>query len=160
MTVADEEALSSALIAEMSVAVDRAQLVTRAHEMRWARRWRIPARRSIERRVLEAVQRVEAADMEALSRVLRPEETERLYKDLVEGRAHGASVLEWIRRPASNRGKKSRALVVSKLEFSRQMTDPARVYTGMPSVSPDGKWIAFAGQQNRGPLIAGSIYAR
>ena len=30
------------------------------------------------------------------------------------------------------------------------MTDPARVYTGMPSVSPDGKWIAFAGQQNRG----------
>jgi Tol biopolymer transport system component len=40
------------------------------------------------------------------------------------------------------------------------MTDPARVYAGMPSVSPDGKWIAFAGQQNRGPLIAGSIYAR
>jgi Tol biopolymer transport system component len=30
------------------------------------------------------------------------------------------------------------------------MTDPARVYTGMPSVSPDGKWIAFAGQQSRG----------
>jgi len=30
------------------------------------------------------------------------------------------------------------------------MTDPARVYTGMPSVSPDGKWIAFAGQQNKG----------
>jgi TolB protein len=30
------------------------------------------------------------------------------------------------------------------------MTDPASVYTGMPSVSPDGKWIAFAGQQNKG----------
>jgi Tol biopolymer transport system component len=30
------------------------------------------------------------------------------------------------------------------------MTDPARVYTGMSSVSPDGKGIAFAGQQNKG----------
>ncbi len=30
------------------------------------------------------------------------------------------------------------------------MTDPARLYTGMPSVSPDGKRIAFAGQQNKG----------
>jgi Tol biopolymer transport system component len=29
------------------------------------------------------------------------------------------------------------------------LTDPARVYTGMPSVSPDGQWIVFAGQQNR-----------
>jgi hypothetical protein len=67
-------------------------LVTRAHEMCWARRWRIPAHRSIERRVLEAVRRVETADMEALNRVLRPEEMERLYKKLVEGRAHGASV--------------------------------------------------------------------
>jgi hypothetical protein len=120
MTVADEETLSSALIAEMSVTVDRAQLVTRAHEMCWARRWRIPAHRSVERRVLETVRRVETADMEALNRVLRPEEMERLYKEVVEGRAHGASVLEWIRRPASNRGRKSRALVMSKLEFSRQ----------------------------------------
>lgn len=30
------------------------------------------------------------------------------------------------------------------------LTDPKRIYTGMPSVSPDGKWIAFAGQENRG----------
>jgi Tol biopolymer transport system component len=30
------------------------------------------------------------------------------------------------------------------------LTDPTKVYTGMPSVSPDGQWIAFAGQQNRG----------
>ncbi len=30
------------------------------------------------------------------------------------------------------------------------LTDPKKVYTGMPSVSPDGKWIAFAGQQNKG----------
>jgi Tol biopolymer transport system component len=29
------------------------------------------------------------------------------------------------------------------------LTDPKRIYTGMPSVSPDGKWIAFAGQENR-----------
>jgi hypothetical protein len=124
MTVADEETLSSALIAEMSVTVDRAQLVTRAHEMFWARRWRIPAHRSIERRVLEAVRRVEAADMEALIRVLRPEEMQQLHKQLVEGRANGASVLEWIRRPASNRGRKSRALVVSKLEFLRSTFSP------------------------------------
>jgi Tol biopolymer transport system component len=30
------------------------------------------------------------------------------------------------------------------------LTDPKTLYTGMPSVSPDGKWIAFAGQENRG----------
>ena len=30
------------------------------------------------------------------------------------------------------------------------LTDPKKVYTGMPSVSPDGKWIAFAGQENNG----------
>jgi Tol biopolymer transport system component len=30
------------------------------------------------------------------------------------------------------------------------ITDPKQVLTGMPSVSSDGKWIAFAGQQNTG----------
>ena len=30
------------------------------------------------------------------------------------------------------------------------LTDPKIIYTGMPSVSPDGKWIAFAGQENKG----------
>jgi Tol biopolymer transport system component len=30
------------------------------------------------------------------------------------------------------------------------LTDPRAVFTGMPSVSPDGKWIAFAGQKNVG----------
>jgi Tol biopolymer transport system component len=30
------------------------------------------------------------------------------------------------------------------------VTDHSQVFTGMPSVSPDGKWIAFAGQKNIG----------
>jgi Tol biopolymer transport system component len=30
------------------------------------------------------------------------------------------------------------------------LTEPNQVYTGMPSVSADGKWIAFAGQVNKG----------
>ena len=30
------------------------------------------------------------------------------------------------------------------------MTDPAKVLAGMPSVSPDGRWIAIAGQRNLG----------
>jgi Tol biopolymer transport system component len=30
------------------------------------------------------------------------------------------------------------------------VTDHSQVFTGMPSVSPDGKWIAFAGQKNTG----------
>jgi Tol biopolymer transport system component len=30
------------------------------------------------------------------------------------------------------------------------VTDHEKVLTGMPSVSPDGKWIAFAGQENTG----------
>lgn len=30
------------------------------------------------------------------------------------------------------------------------LTDHARVLTGMPAVSPDGRWIAFAGQRNQG----------
>jgi Tol biopolymer transport system component len=32
----------------------------------------------------------------------------------------------------------------------KTMTDRARVLAGMPSVSTDGKWIAFAGQANTG----------
>jgi Tol biopolymer transport system component len=34
------------------------------------------------------------------------------------------------------------------------LTDHKQVLTGMPSVSPDGKWIAFAGQENIGRLYA------
>lgn len=30
------------------------------------------------------------------------------------------------------------------------LTDPSKVLTGMPAVSPDGKLVAFAGQQNEG----------
>jgi Tol biopolymer transport system component len=30
------------------------------------------------------------------------------------------------------------------------LTDRSQVMTGMPSVSPDGKWVAFAGQANKG----------
>jgi Tol biopolymer transport system component len=30
------------------------------------------------------------------------------------------------------------------------LTNPAEVFAGMPSVSPDGRWIAFAGQKNAG----------
>ncbi len=30
------------------------------------------------------------------------------------------------------------------------LTNRAEVMTGMPSVSPDGKWVAFAGQANKG----------
>jgi len=33
---------------------------------------------------------------------------------------------------------------------SKALTDPKQVLTGMPSVSPDGKFIAFAGQLNEG----------
>jgi Tol biopolymer transport system component len=35
-------------------------------------------------------------------------------------------------------------------DVATRLTDPAKMYTGMPSVSPDGKWIAFAGQPNKG----------
>lgn len=30
------------------------------------------------------------------------------------------------------------------------LTDPQQVLAGMPSVSPDGRWVAFAGQKNQG----------
>ena len=44
--------------------------------------------------------------------------------------------------------------VIKKIDLTRgsavSLTQHARVMTGMPSVSPDGKWIAFAGQENRG----------
>ena len=33
---------------------------------------------------------------------------------------------------------------------SSSLTNPAEVLAGMPSVSPDGKWVAFAGQLNEG----------
>ena len=45
-------------------------------------------------------------------------------------------------------------MVIKKVNLntgiSVTITDPKRVLTGMPSVAPDGKWIAFAGQENTG----------
>jgi Tol biopolymer transport system component len=45
-------------------------------------------------------------------------------------------------------------MVIKKVDLntgvSVPITDSKRVFTGMPSVSPDGKWIAFAGQENTG----------
>jgi hypothetical protein len=45
-------------------------------------------------------------------------------------------------------------LVVKRIDLAGGtadvLTDHARVLTGMPSVSPDGQWIVFAGQANKG----------
>jgi Tol biopolymer transport system component len=45
-------------------------------------------------------------------------------------------------------------MVIKKVDLNTgvavTVTDPKQVLTGMPSVSPDGKWIAFAGQENAG----------
>lgn len=44
--------------------------------------------------------------------------------------------------------------VIKRIDRARltavPVTDRQKVLTGMPSVSPDGKWIAFAGQKNDG----------
>jgi Tol biopolymer transport system component len=37
-----------------------------------------------------------------------------------------------------------------KNRIATPMTDFRQVLAGMPSVSPDGKWVAFAGQKNQG----------
>jgi hypothetical protein len=52
LKAADEQPLFDALTAEMSVTVDREQLITRAHEIFWNHRWRIPNRRAVEHKVL------------------------------------------------------------------------------------------------------------
>jgi TnpA family transposase len=109
----------SALTAETSVTVDRQQLIMRTHEIFWARRWHIPARRAVEGIVREAMRRVEMMDIEALRTVFRSVEIERLYEQLVETEVNGVSALEWIRRPSSKRGVKSRALAMAKLEYLR-----------------------------------------
>jgi Tol biopolymer transport system component len=48
----------------------------------------------------------------------------------------------------------ARDLVIKKIDLGGAtavpITQHAQVMTGMPSVSPDGKWIAFAGQENHG----------
>lgn len=45
-------------------------------------------------------------------------------------------------------------LVIKKVDLNTgvaiTVTDPKQLFTGMPSVSPDGKWIALAGQANLG----------
>jgi Tol biopolymer transport system component len=45
-------------------------------------------------------------------------------------------------------------LVIKRIDLAagtaEVVTDHTRVLTGMPSVSPDGKWIVFAGQANQG----------
>lgn len=45
-------------------------------------------------------------------------------------------------------------LITRRVDIATGATEPAtdhsRVLAGMPSVSPDGKWIAFAGQKNEG----------
>jgi len=48
----------------------------------------------------------------------------------------------------------ARDMVIKKIDLSTgvvvTITDSRQVFTGMPSVSPDGKSIAFAGQENTG----------
>jgi dipeptidyl aminopeptidase/acylaminoacyl peptidase len=48
----------------------------------------------------------------------------------------------------------ARDLVIKRIELrggpAVSLTRHAQVLTGMPSVSPDGRWIAFAGQDNHG----------
>ena len=48
----------------------------------------------------------------------------------------------------------ARAFVIKRVNLNANtvvtVTDHAQVLTGMPNVSPDGKWIAFAGQKNEG----------
>jgi TnpA family transposase len=119
LRAADEPALFSALTAEMSVTVDREQLVLRAHEIFWNHRWRIPSRRAVEQTVREAMGRVEAMDMEALRLALPSEDLKQLHVRLVETQIDGVSALEWIRRPTSKRGAKSRALAITKLNYLR-----------------------------------------
>jgi hypothetical protein len=136
LSATDEQALVGALSAEMSVTVDREQLILRAHEIFWNRRWRIPARRSVERIVREAMRRVEAMDIEALRSVLQPAEMEHLYERLVETQVDGVSALEWIRRPPSKRGAKSRALAMSKLEYLRT-TFNSIAYRAIPIPASD-----------------------
>lgn len=44
-------------------------------------------------------------------------------------------------------------LLVARLDLQghvARLTDPAQLMTGMPSASPDGKWVVFAGQKNAG----------
>lgn len=45
-------------------------------------------------------------------------------------------------------------LSIQRIDLRRSslvtLTDPGQILTGMPSVSPDGHWIAFAGQLNHG----------
>jgi Tol biopolymer transport system component len=48
----------------------------------------------------------------------------------------------------------ARDLVIKRINQKQgaavTVTDRDKVLTGMPSVSPDGKWLAFAGQKNAG----------
>jgi len=48
----------------------------------------------------------------------------------------------------------AQSMVIIRLDISTgvisTITDHKKVLTGMPSVSPNGKWIAFAGQENHG----------
>lgn len=48
----------------------------------------------------------------------------------------------------------ARDMAIKRIDLSKgvavTLTDNKKVLTGMPSVSPDGKWVAFAGQENKG----------
>jgi Tol biopolymer transport system component len=48
----------------------------------------------------------------------------------------------------------AREMAIKRIDLSKgvavTLTDSKKILTGMPSVSPDGKWIAFAGQENKG----------
>lgn len=60
----------------------------------------------------------------------------------------------WFPSGAQVAAMDAQGMVIKKVDLNTgvavTITDPKRVLTGMPSVSPDGKWIAFAGQENKG----------
>jgi Tol biopolymer transport system component len=82
---------------------------------------------------------------------------------IVEGDGSGARAIEgsnnliypsWYPDGKTLAAMDSNALVIRKLSLDggavAALTNRAEVMTGMPSVSPDGKWVAFAGQANKG----------
>jgi TnpA family transposase len=119
LSAEDERTLMAALGKETTVTVDRDQLTQRAYEMRYARRVRIPARRTVERLMRRALQQVEEADAAALRVIIPAATTERWYQLLVHAERDGVSVLEWMCRPPRKRGVKTRALAIDKLDHLR-----------------------------------------
>lgn len=122
----DVTAVIDALVAGTAVTLDRHRLARQGRESLYARRCLIPRERDIEDWVRRTIQLVEHEDCRYLDTVVYTRQRDAWLPGLLrETLPSPMTILEWIRRPARKRSKKTLSEETQKLLAVRALCPPA-----------------------------------